>query len=712
MNTAYDVGVRLSLESAGFSSAVGIAMKLFGDLEGKAGAADKAVAKIAGSMGITTDQLARFSQMTGRYTAQIDAATAANERLGTAMKGVGMIAGGAALTAVGVGLVSFMDRAVQRAMDLQTIMIGIGDRTGVAATDPRLARLETQAASIGLTNQMSTVEVMGVAQAASRAGITNIGQLSHMLKPLANYSEVMLRATGADPSESASTAVKFAHIYGAFGDKTIGGHTVNGKMVGGVSDTAFMVNELGKAMQIVPETQGEFLTMMGNFVQTMRPLYRGKPEQNLISDSINYGVLMSQMGLNTRGGTEMSRFLIQAMGAGSRTGHAALQARQDIERISGVNFVDKTGNINDPTLLFKALTGFATGKVHGRPITAQQTTVEFQQAFKAAGGQIANIFATPGVAERFKTIADAMKSMPNLDVQQRAYNTSTAGRFNQARKSFDSAMTELGVLWLPAATDAANALAGFTAGLVVFARQHHTLMAFAATFVAVSAAVSLVVGPLVALAGIVAIVGGVTGVALLAPVIITIVAIGAAIAAVTLIIMNWGRITHEIGAGLYNLGVMLGLIHNDHPVATKPKGGLPPGGQVMTIQDRHGHYEEASGGRWRWQDTRTLKWHDDGAYTTVTNKHPAPVVHQHPAPSKGAKGGGGGMAPAAAVTIHIHAGAVVNHIAPGHGHDPAKIADEVSKKSADALVKGFRDALAHSGTGPITTLYPTLHRTS
>jgi len=70
------------------------------------------------------------------------------------------------------------------------------------------------------------------------------------------------------------------------------------------------------------------------------------------------------------------------------------------------------------------------------------------------------------------------------------------------------------------------------------------------------------------------------------------------------------------------------------------------------------------------------------------------------------------MAPAAAVTIHIHAGAVVNHIAPGHGHDPAKIADEVSKKSADALVKGFRDAMAHSGTGPITTLHPTLHRTS
>ena len=109
-----------------------------------------------------------------------------------------------------------------------------------------------------------------------------------------------------------------------------------------------------------------------------------------------------------------------------------------------------------------------------------------------------------------------MKAMPDLSAQQRAYNASPAGQFNQARKNFDSAMTALGVLWLPIATRAANALAGFTANVVRLTQQHPKIMAFLATFVAVGAAVSLVVGPLTMLAGIFALLDVATLPALLA----------------------------------------------------------------------------------------------------------------------------------------------------------------------------------------------------
>jgi len=657
MNTAYDIGVRLSMDTTGFSSAASIAMKLFGDLEGSAGRAESAVAAVerrmqrsAGAMqrhaaDVTTGTQAlasadndmrraiarndptglatahnqrlaaidattaaqgklntatvQYTTLAGQQQTQIDAAASAHERLNTAMKGTAMVAGGVALTAVGVGLVSFMDSAVQKAMALQTIMIGVAERTGVALNDPRLAQLQDQATRIGLTNQMSTTEVMGVAQAASRAGITDLGQLSHMLKPLANYSEVMLRATGADPDTSARTAVEFAHLYGAFGDKTIGGHTVHGKTVGGVSDTQYLVNELGKAMQIVPGTQGQFLTLLSSFVGTERPLYKGKPPQALISDTISEAVLLSQMGQGQRGGNQIARIITNMMG-GAR-GKMAQTAIQDIQRVSHVHFANAQGQINDPSLLLKALA------ITGEKLSPQQTLVEFSHAFAANGARLAGLFADPVVGARLATIATDMKAMPNLDAQQQAYNASTAGQFNQARKNWDSAMTELGILWLPAATQAANALAGFTGGLVRFSQQHHTLMAFAATFVAVTAAASLIVGPLVALAGIVAIVGGVTGLALLGPVIVTVVAIGAAIAAVTLIIMNWGAITRTVGSIFSAFGTTLHALMQwiaDHipgfgflkdtpkqPATTVPSAGDHPAATFFTtpVRDAHGH---------------------------------------------------------------------------------------------------------------------------
>jgi len=804
MNTAYDIGIRLSMDTAGFSSAVGIASKLFGDLEGKAGSADRAVAKIAGSMGITTDQLGRFSQATGRYATEVDAVASAHERLNTAMKGMGMIAGGVALTAVGVGLVSFMDSAVQKAMALQTIMIGVAERTGVALTDPRLARLQEQATTIGLTNQMSTTEVMGVAQAASRAGITDLGQLSRMLKPLSNYSEVMLRSTGAAPAESAKTAVEFAHLYGAFGDKTIGGHLVNGKTVGGVSDTQYLVNQLGKAMQIVPGTQGQFLTLLSAFVGTERPLYKGKPPQALISDTISEAVLLSQMGQGQRGGNQIARIITNMMG-GAR-GKTAQTAIQDIQRVSHIHFADTRGNIADPSLLLKALATTA------EKLNPRQTLVEFSRAFAANGARLAGVFADPVVGTRLGVIADAMKAMPNLDVQQKAYNASTAGQFNQARANFDSAMTELGILWLPMATQAANALAGFTAGLVQFTRHHHTLMAFAATFVAVTAAAALIIGPLVALAGIVAIVGGVTGLALLVPVIVTVVAIGAAIAAVTLIIMNWGTITRTVGAAFSAFGTTLHALTQwiaDHvpgfgflkdtpkqATTTVPSAGDHPEATTFTtpvldshfhvVKDKHGHALSATqqavratrtdsgtvglpttinvppigsvpagmeavwnGSRWvnipagarsmayhgaRADYDLPIKHNARGYYVTppahdqsvpvvhqhpvpvvhqhpvpVVHQHPVPVVHQHAAPPSGHTGAGGSGGGQVHYHVHVAAGAVVNHIAPGHGYDPRKIAEEVTKAAGDHLGKGIADALQRNGVLP-STMRPSLHQ--
>ena len=202
-------------------------------------------------------------------------------------------AAGAALTGIGYGLFSFVDKAAKRAGDLETILVGLQNRTGRSLIDPRTGQLTgagsaftNRLTNIGLGNQMNNIDVGAIAQSASLAGITNFNQLQQMLKPLANFSEVMFSATKADPAQSTKIATEFAHLYSAFGDKKIGG----------VSDTQYLVDQLGKAMQIVPVSQAQFLRLMSQFVGTERPLYKNKGRQALITDTIDEGVLMAQMG--------------------------------------------------------------------------------------------------------------------------------------------------------------------------------------------------------------------------------------------------------------------------------------------------------------------------------------------------------------------------------------------------------------------------------
>jgi len=669
-------------------------------------------------MGTFYDMAIRLSMTTTGMTAGANAAIAMMQRLHTQAgltgtqidklgKSLAMLGTGAAITGVGVGLLGFMDSAVKKAMELQTIAIGIQTRTG--ASTAQMAALQTRATNIGMTNQMSTNEVMGVAQSASRAGITNVGQLSQMLKPLTNYAEVMLRATGADPSHSATIAVEMAHLFGAFGNKQIGG----------MSDTAFMVNQLGKAMQIVPGSQDQFLRLLSQFVGTERPLYKGKPPQALISDTISEATLLSQMGQGQRGGNQIAR-IITAMMGGAR-GKSAQAAIAGIQRGTGIPFANAQGQIQDPSLLLKALATTA------QKLNPSQTLKEFSAAFQQNGARLAGLFSDPIVGTRLKAIADAMKAMPDLGAQQRRYNQSASGQFNQAGKNFDSAMTQLGILWLPIATAGANALAAFTANLIRFTQQHPQMTKLIAGFIAVTAAVALVVGPILMLVGLIGaasvgfeVLGGVVAAIAtigFAPFLVIILAVGAALVGITLVVLNFGKIMHEVGAGIHNLMVMLGLVHAP-AVPTIPKGGAPPASQVQGLQLRHNHEELARGNKWYYQDTRTNKWIPDGKYTpgkgtgggggavwdmSIVQRRTQPVWDMPIVQRRGAQG--------AAPVLHLH-------IAPGavgpihvHGadhHDEEALAARVGAH----VVRDLGDELVHtltSGAPSVFGLSPVLN---
>jgi len=630
MNDLYALSVRIGMETAGFATGASMVLRLFNSIQHSAG--------ITGS--------------------QID-------KLG---RSLATFAAGAALTGVGVVIARFMDNAIGKAMTLQTIMVGVGQTLTNAQgfrLPPRQAAagaeaLRQQAIGLGLTHQMSETDVMRIVQASMSAGMTTQPVLKSILPGLADFSEVLKLRRGYDPAQSATVANEFAHLFGAWTTGTFNP----------------MTNLLGRALAISPASPDAFLRLTSQFSGTLRPLYGTGPanKQRLINDSITTAALESELGQGSRGGTQLARLVTQTIGKLGLTNFRASQsqgAMGDIQRLTGVRFFDpKTGDFNGIANIVRALA--LTEKDLNNP---RRAGMLFQSAFGAVGARQAGLLGDPTTAARLTVLGNMLgpKGLPTLPSYQQASNATTQGRFNQAQANMNTAMTQLGTLWLPIATTGANALAAFTANLIRFTQQHPQMTKLIAGFIAVTAAVALVVGPLLMLVGLIgaasvgfSVLGGVVAAIAavgLAPFLLIILAVGAALVGVTLFIMNFGKIMHEVGAGIHNLMVMLGLVHAP-AVPTIPKGGAPPVSQVQGLQLRHNHYELAKGNEWYYQDTRTNKWIPDGKYT----------------PGKGT-GGGGYVAPGAVV---FHPGSIVVNGATHHNEET--LAAAVSRRIGDELV--------------------------
>ena len=393
---------------------------------------------------------------------------------------------------------------------------------------------------------------------------------------------------------------------------------------------------------------------------------------------------------------------------GGARGKAAQAAVAGIQRGTGIPFADKKGNIDDPSLLLKALA------VTAEKLSPARTLAIFSQAFQQNGARLAGLFSDPIVGTRLGVIAKSMTGMPDTAAQQRAYNQSFPGQQVQAQKNWDSAYTNFGLIALPAITHFATAMANATAGLVRFTQQHPALLKFMATLMLVTSAVVLVVGPILMLVGLIGaasvgfeVLGGVVAAIAtigFAPFLGIILAVGAALVGITLVVLNFGRIMHEVGAGIHNLLVMLGLIHAP-AVPTVPKGGLPPGGAAQATATRHGHIEVATGGVWRYQDTRTNKWYDDGKYIPGKGTGGGGSVWDIP-PIQGRRAGGG----AGVVIQNLHVAVAPNAIAV-HAQ-PHQDAHAIAEHAVTLMGQRLSDELVHaltSGAPSILGLSPILN---
>lgn len=722
MQTAYDIGVRLSMETAGFGTAAGFALRLFGDLEGKATSAERAVDNLAKRFNLPTSQFIGQATAAGKYTTQIDAMTAAHDRLNAAMGGVGKMAVGAGMTFAGVGILGFFDRAAQKASELQTTMTQVQLATN--ATPPQMAALQSLAVGQGLRTQFSLNEEAGLLAAMTKAGIAgpgSVGRLTAMLPAISNFAEVQKMTSGADPRASATTAVEFAHLYGQY-------DALGGKNGPGVNT---MIDYLGRALAVTPASAKEFQTLISQFAGQVRPLY-GNDRMGFLKDSMSIAMLEAQLGQVGRGGTQLSSMIGRTLGAGA-TQFGARTSGQDkaLRTLSadagGLSFYDKNGQFAGMSRFLSILEVAAEKDKNPR-----QVGELFKQAFGAVGVRQAGILADPITVAQFGKIGallDPKTGMVDLAKQREAYNATPAGQAAKASANWDTFETLLGTQVVPVLTAIEGILAKVTERMVQFTQQHPLLTTIAVGLTAVLGVALAIAGPILILVGAfqlltaVGIIAGLAGMAagivgattaavmaipgfagldlVMSPILITVLAIGAAVAAVILVFTHWSQITTILGHMMSWVGDKLrGLLHllglfqtppRKNPPPTLDPGTAPP----PTFHDpsyraydiiRKGHYGQFVGGVWR----------DDGP------------MHHAPPPLKGAKGGGGGMAPAAPITINIHPGAAPIHIHPAAHQNAAEIAREAVAMQSKALAKELHDSLNRQSTS-ITSLMPSTH---
>lgn len=526
MASVYDVAIRLSLETAGLQRGAQLAMGVFGGLEKGARAAEQRAALLGrtfSNIDWSAPGASSFgASLAGQFGIASAAAEEANAKVTKFNTSMGMVAAGGAITVAGFVMGDLLEKAAARAGDLQVAMTGVQLATG--ATTAQMAALHTTLVAIGLRNQMSVTDAARVALAETHAGITDPAQLQATVRSIANFAEVQHIQKGTNRTESATTAVEYAHLFGAYTPQLLNP----------------LVNVFSKALTHTPVTAPEFVTMVSQFAGATRGLY-GTGTGNklrLESDDTLMGVLLGQLGQASRGGTQFSSALMRL--ASAKLGTAAYRGEQKIEQAGGGSIFNRDGTfVGDKAFLGILQTAART---IGNPLKMASIN---KDAFGTVGGRLMGLLEDPSAGQRWTQNQATFNRLPSLDQQQAAYNATAEGQSQQWHKNVSTIVTDFGTYLLPALTMVRQALVGITGTIAQFVAAHPRVLQIAAGFALLATATALIVGPIVAAAGAFSILSLALvplGIELL-PLTGIVLGVIAAIAGVTLIVMHWSQIT-------------------------------------------------------------------------------------------------------------------------------------------------------------------------
>jgi len=498
MNSLYSLSVRLSMETGGFVAGAGMVGALLRKLEQQA--------------------------------------IATGASVGALHKSMGLLAGGAALTGVGVLLADGLGRAAKKGAELQTVMAGIGLATG--ASHAQMRALESSFVSIGLKNQMSKIDVAKLGLASTHAGITDIKQLQASIGTIANFAEVQQLSTHVSRDSAATTGVEYAHIFGAYTPQLLNP----------------LINVLSKALTHTPLTGAAFEALVSQFGGMTASLYgRSTPDQlKAQRDDTMMGVLLGQMGQGSRGGTQFGSGLINLATAKPNT--AAWRAEHTLEKAGGGQFFNQDGSFRGVRNLLEIINHAANVLSPGAMTTINKA------AFGKVGMKVFGNLEQNARLQQWDVNATTFARIPGIDKQQAVYNATAEGQSQQWHKNIETAVILFGTALLPTLIKVSQVLVGITHNMVDFMNTHQGIVKFAAGFSLVAAGAALIIGPILAVVGAVGLLSigfGALDIAIL-PVTLVILGIVAAVSLVVLAITHWSDITRFLGQTVQGVGRQIG----------------------------------------------------------------------------------------------------------------------------------------------------------
>ncbi len=628
-----------------------------------------------------------FSQVQGQAGltgAQVD-------KLGRSLK---MFAAGAALTGAGMVGVGLLKTWTKAAADLQSAMMGV--QLATTGTAKQLAALHQQTFITANKTQFSAVDIGNIEKIAATNGLNQRDVLLRVVPTLGNLAEIDSRLRGIAYTASVPAAITVAHDFQAY--------PKNAAQAKGFNS---LLDLFGRS-QLVAGTSPEQMARLVTYLAPARSALHMSPQ-----DIISTAALASNVGLaGGHGGGSTVAALFRTIVPSMTTFNAAHnRALMSVEKAGRGSFFDSKGQFEGvANMLNVVMRAMAATPSQERRLGL------LQAAFQTTGARAFSLLATPGAVSRYQSIQGLLgpNGLPSTQKMQTGLNSTMQGQLATLQGNLRSISALLGEQLLPILAPIVHGLVQMSGALVTFLRVHPQITKFIAVMTLVTTTVALVVGPLLMLVGVLGAISvgfevlgaelGVIATVGLAPFLVAILAVGAVITGVVLIIMNWKTILHEVGAGLHNLAVMFGLIKAP-AVPTRPLGGAPPASQVQAIQLRHNHYELAKGNKWYYQDTRTNKWIPDGKYIPGKGTGGGGAVWDMPL----VPGRGGAQGAAPVYNLHIAPGAVGPiHVQGAAGHDEEALAARVGAH----VVRGMGDELVHaltSGAPSILGLSPVLN---
>lgn len=693
MDSLYSIGVRLSMDTAGFGSTTTLAIGLLQKLEQRAIATSGSTASLG--------------------------------------KSLGLVAGGMALIAGGVAGVAVLKSWVSAAGDLQNAMAGVGLST--QGTVAQLKALQDQTFITANKTQFSAVDIAGIEKLAATNGLNQRDVLLRVIPTLGNLAEIDKQMRGISYDQSVPAAVTVAHDFQAY--------PKNAAQTKSFTD---LLDLFGRS-QLVAGTSPEQMARLVTYLAPAHAALGISPR-----DIIATAALASNVGLagGHGGGSTVAALFRTIVPLMSARGGVHNRALQSVETAGHGSFFDKGGQFEGVTNMLNVVM-----RAMSATTNQQQRLMLLNAAFGAAGARAFSVLATPGAVGRYASIQGLLGSngIASTSVMQSTLNATLPGQLATLSGNLTSIKALLGTQLLPAIAPVLHGFVELTGGVVTLLRTHPELAQFITTFVAVSTAAALIAGPILIAAGAFGILSAAGFTADLAFLPFTAVVLGivAAISAAVFIFTHWGDIMKFLGGVVSDVGTQIGGFLTLAGGLLSVFGDIAGAGAHLlgldTLAKTVGGVAGAFYGWWfqvlhlkdalKWAGTELqsfLRWlgilhnppqkgtHTVAVAATTTSKPGSvhatatesgtagmPTYLTIP-PIKGAKGGGGAMVPAAPITINIHPGAAPIHIHPAAHQSAAEIAREAVAMQSKALAKDLHDSLNRDSTS-ITSLMPSTH---